>query len=131
MLRTILFDNQELPVDYSIMTALKLAEAYNTDITGLSEVFSHLNTLEEQLQFVTTVGAIALTEGSLRQACEQGHGPAKRYTKYDVLDVLTADMSLAEVIIQQLSESLEATKVFQTAPPKVVPKTKAMKRHRE
>lgn len=131
MLRYITSNNEQLPADFSLMTAVKIAKAYGTDITGISEIFSKLDDAESQLIFLSRVGAIALTEGSLRCAVET-HIPiteAKRYTEYDVIDMLTVDMSMAEELTRHLSESFENLAVFQKpqATP-VAPKTKKRKR---
>lgn len=114
MLRYIQVNNESLPVDFSIMTAVKIANSYNVDITGISEVFTSLGTLEKQLSFIACVGSIALTEGSLRKAAEEGISPneAKRYTEYDVLDILTVDLSVSETLLGYLTESFESSKVF-------------------
>lgn len=130
MLRYIQVNNESLPVDFSIMTAVKIADSYNVDITGISEVFTSLDTLEEQLNFIARVGAIALTEGSLRKAAEEGISPkeAKRYTEWDVVDILTADLSVSETLLGYLTESFESSKVFQK--PQATPVASKKKKRR-
>lgn len=130
MLRYIQVNNESLPVDFSIMTAVKIANSYKVDITGISEVFTNLGTLEEQLSFIARVGSIALTEGSLRKAAEEGINPieAKRYTEYDVLDILTVDLSVSETLLNYLTESFESSKVFQK--PQATPVAPKKKKHK-
>ena len=98
-------------------TLVRLAKAYNTDLSGLQEIFAKFDNEEDRIRFVGNLGAIALTEGSRRE------GGGVRYTPDDIFDMLTADITLAEQLIDMLFETMEGSKVFPkaattTAPPK-------------
>lgn len=109
MIRLLKIGNAECPADFSIKTAIKLAKAYGVDITGLQEKVANLGDLEGYLDFVAKVGVIALNEGAEREGIE------KRYTVYDLYDVLTEDLSIAEELIANLFDSFGGKKVFPTA----------------
>ena len=109
MVRTFNIGGEQCPADFSIMTAVKLAKEYGVDITGLQEKVSNLGDLEGYLDFVAKIGVIALNEGAKREGLE------KRYTIYDLYDILSEDLSIAEEFVSNLLDSFGGKKVFPTA----------------
>ena len=109
MVRTFNIGGEQRPADFSIMTAVKLAKEYGVDITGLQEKVSNLGDLEGYLDFVAKIGVIALNEGAKRE------GREKRYTIYDLYDILSEDLSIAEELVANLLDSFGGKKVFPTA----------------
>jgi hypothetical protein len=117
MLHYIHHEGKELPVDFNVWTLMLLAKAYNTDLSGLHEIFARFDNEEDRIRFVGNLGAIALTEGSRRE------GGGVRFTPDDIFDMLTIDMTLAQQLIDMLFATMDGPKVFPmaattTAPPK-------------
>jgi hypothetical protein len=117
MLHYIHHEGKELPVDFNVWTLVRLAKAYNTDLSGLQEVFAKFDNEEDRIRFVGNLGAIALTEGSRRE------GGGVRFTPDDIFDMLTIDMTLAQQLIDMLFATMDGPEVFPmaattTAPPK-------------
>lgn len=121
MLRHITHCGKELPVSFNVLTLLDIADAYNTDLTGIQEVFKSFKTTRDTVSFIAKVGAIALTEGARRTA--EG-GEYKRYTIDDLCDMLTVDMALAEQLLDALFSSMNAPQVFPNAAQAKPPKKK-------
>lgn len=119
MIRYITVNGVDTPADFSIRTLAQLARAYNTDITGLFEVFSSFKDELDYIDAVANIGSLALNAGAQRE------GTGKSYTAYDLYDILSQDMALAEKMINSLFESMQSTENF-TEPPKakVAKKTK-------
>lgn len=111
-----------MPVDFNIMTLVKIAKHYGTDLTGIQEVFRSFKGEEDSIVFVGTIGSVALTEGARRAA---DGGDYKRYNNDDVYDMLTVDMTLAEQLLSEFFESMEGSKVFPKAPAKKAPKKRS------
>lgn len=122
MLHYIHHEGKELPVDFNVWTLMLLAKAYNTDLSGLHEIFARFDNEEDRIRFVGNLGAIALTEGSRRD------GGGVRFTPDDIFDMLTTDMTLAEQLIDMLFETMEGSTVFPMAPTTKEPQKK--RRHR-
>lgn len=116
MIRYFVIDGVEQPADFSIMTLAQLGREYNTDITGLFEVFQGFSDEVEYIDAVAKVGMCALNAGAKRE------GITKSYTVYDLYDILTRDMSLAEQFINTLFESMQGDKNFTEPPTKVAKK---------
>ena len=110
MVRYFTINGVEQPADFSIMTLAQLGREYNTDITGLYEVFKGFANEVDYIEAVATIGMCALNAGAKRE------GIAESYTKYDLYDILTRDMSLAEQFINALFESMQGEAVFQKPP---------------
>lgn len=119
MVRYFSIDGVDTPADFSIRTLAQLARVYNTDITGLFEAFSNFKDELDYIDAVANIGSLALNAGAQRE------GTGKSYTAYDLYDILSQDMTLAEQIINSLFESMQSSANF-TAPPKakVAKKTK-------
>lgn len=109
MIRYIDIAGDKCPADISIMTTIKLAKHYGIDITGIQEKISSLGDLEDYLDFVVELGVIVLNDGARREGIE------RRYTTYDLQDILTADLSIAEALLANLLDSFSGDKVFSTA----------------
>lgn len=109
MLRTINYCGEQRPADFSIKTALMLAKEYGIDITALQEKIANLSDMEDYVDFVAKVGVIALNEGAKREGLDV------RYTVYDLYDALTNDLSIAEALVDNLTDSFGGKKVFPTA----------------
>ena len=123
MLHYIDFGGKELPVDFNIRTLIRVAKAYNTDLTGLQEVFANFTDEEDYITFVGNIGSVALTEGSRRE------GGGIIFTPDDVYDIITVDMSIAQQLIDMLFETMRGTEVFPAAAaPTKPPKKKATRK---
>ena len=122
MIRYINIAGVEHPVDYSIMTLAQLARAYKSDITGLAEVFQSFKDEVEYIDAVATIGVVALNAGAKRE------GTGKEFTKYDLYDALSADMSLANSLVTDLFDSMRGDAVFTTPPTAAEKKKKPSKR---
>lgn len=118
MLRTINYCGEQRPADYSIMTAIKLSKEYGIDITGLQEKIASLGEMDDYIDFVARLGVVVLNEGAKREGLDV------RYTVYDLYDALTADLSIAEELVDNLLDSFSNEKVFPTATGKPSPKKK-------
>ena len=105
MRHTIDFNGEQLPVDYSIMTALDLAEAYDTTVTELQTVVVNFNQ-RKQFDFLIKLGVIALNDGARRDGLD------RRYGEYEVRDLFTKDMSLAGRMLQGFFATLHGEEVF-------------------
>lgn len=121
MLHYIHHEGKELPVDFNVWTLMLLAKAYNTDLSGLHEIFAKFDNEEDHIRFVGNLGAIALTEGSRRE------GGGIRFTPDDIFDMLTTDMTLAQQLIDMLFAAMDGTKVFPTAATTTAPPKKKIK----
>lgn len=99
---------QSTPADFSIMTLAQLAKTYNTDITGLAELFQSFNDEVEYIEVVANIGVAAFNAGAKREKT------GKEFTIYDMYDALTADMSLAENLLNNLFSSMRTEQVFPT-----------------
>lgn len=121
MLHYIHHEGKELPVDFNVWTLVRLAKAYNTDLSGLHEIFAKFDNEEDHIRFVGNLGAIALTEGSRRE------GGGVRFTPDDIFDMLTTDMSLAQQLIDMLFATVDDSKVFPTAATTTAPPKKKIK----
>ena len=119
MVRYFSIDGVDTPADFSIRTLAQLARVYNTDITGLFDAFSNFKDELDYIDAVANIGSLALNAGAQRE------GTGKSYTAYDLYDILSQDMALAEQMINSLFESMQSSANF-TAPPKakVAKKTK-------
>lgn len=119
MVRYFSIDGVDTPADFSIRTLAQLARVYNTDITGLFDTFSSFKDELDYIDAVANIGSLALNAGAQRE------GTGKSYTAYDLYDILSQDMTLAEQMINSLFESMQSSGNF-TAPPKakVAKKTK-------
>lgn len=114
----------QLPIDFNIWTLIRVAKCYNTDLSGLQEVFKSFSNEEDSILFVANVGAVALTEGARRE----GGGVKKHYDVDDIFDMLTIDMSIAQQLLDNLFATMEGSKVFPMAPTIKEPQKK--RRHR-
>lgn len=123
MIRQIQVNGEAKPADFSILTFIQLAKAYHTDITAVGEIFGRLNDTESQMRFVAEVGALAFTEGARRE------GRAERYTSYDLLDMMTLDLTVMNSIIEAFIESLHGSAVFQ-APQATAAKSKEARKRK-
>lgn len=112
---------QSTPADFSIMTLAQLAKTYNTDITGLAEVFQNFSDEVEYIEVVANIGVAAFNAGAKREKT------GKEFSIYDMYDALTADMSLAENLLNNLFSSMRTEQVFPT-PPATAGKKKSSKR---
>jgi hypothetical protein len=121
MLHYIHHEGKELPVDFNVWTLVRLAKAYNTDLSGLQEVFAKFDNEEDYIRFVGNLGAIALTEGSRRE------GGGVRFAPDDIFDMLTTDMTLAQQLIDMLFATMDGPKVFPMAAPTTAPPKKNRK----
>lgn len=121
MIRHIRYEGRELPVDFNIMTLMQLAKRYDTDLSGLREVFASFTDEMSSITFIANVGAIALTEGARRTAHGAEH---ERYDVDRLYDMLTVDMSISEQLLTELFSSMEGSKVFPTAVKNRPPKKK-------
>lgn len=111
MIRYFNVDGFDQPADFSIRTLAQLAREYKTDITGLFEVFNNFKDEVDYIEAVARIGKIAFNAGSEREILDVS------YTVYDMYDILTRDMTLAERLINALFESMQGEKNF-TKPPK-------------
>ncbi len=109
------------PADFSIMTLAQLAQKYHSDMTGLAEVFQGFEDEAQYLEAVANIGVIAFNAGSKRE------NTGKEYTIYDMYDALTADMSLAEKLINTLFSSMRGEEVFPT--PRATAEKKKSNKH--
>ena len=112
---------QSAPADFSIMTLAQLAKTYNTDITGLAELFQSFSDEVEYIEVVANIGVMAFNAGAKREKT------GKEFSIYDMYDALTADMSLAENLLNNLFSSMRTEQVF-TTPPATAEKKKSSKR---
>lgn len=112
---------QSTPADFSIMTLAQLAKTYNTDITGLAELFQSFSDEVEYIEVVANIGVMAFNAGAKREKT------GKEFSIYDMYDALTADMSLAENLLNNLFSSMRTEQVFPT-PPATAEKKKSSKR---
>lgn len=117
MVRYFSINGVDTPADFSIRTLAQLAREYKTDITGLFDVFQNFADEADYIDAVAKIGMCALNVGAQREGLD------KTYTVYDVYDILTRDMALAEQFLNALFESMQGDEVF-TKPPK---KTKVAK----
>lgn len=111
---------QSTPADFSIMTLAQLAKTYNTDITGLAELFQSFSDEVEYIEVVANIGVMAFNAGAKREKT------GKEFSIYDMYDALTADMSLAENLLNNLFSSMRTEQVFPT-PPATAGKKKSSK----
>lgn len=121
MIRYITVNGVDTPADFSIRTLAQLAREYKTDITGLFDVFQNFADEVDYIDAVAKIGMCALNAGAQRE------GLGKTYTVYDIYDILTRNMALAEQLLAALFESMQGDEVF-TKPPKeakVAKKTEA------
>ena len=110
MLRYFVIEGVDTPADFSIRTLAQLGREYHTDITGLFDVFQNFADEVDYIDAVAKIGMCALNAGAQRE------GTGKIYTMYDLYDILTKDMSLAEQFINALFESMQGDAVFQKPP---------------
>lgn len=118
MLHYINHQGKQLPVDFNVWTLVRLARVYNTDLSGLQEVFAKFDNEEDSIRFVGNLGAVALTEGSRRE------GTNVKYTPDDIYDMLTVDMTLAQQLIDMMFATMDGPKVFPMAAPTTTPPKK-------
>lgn len=118
MIRTFTIAGEKCPADFSIMTAVKLAKEYGIDVTGLQAKIANLNDTEDYLDFVAKTGTIAFNEGAKREGLD------KRYTVYDLYDIMSEDLSIAQELISNMLDSFGSSKVFPKATGKTSPKNK-------
>lgn len=118
MIRYFTIEGVDTPADFSIRTLAQLGREYHTDITGLFEAFKNFADEVDYIDAVAKIGMCALNAGAKRE------GITKSYTVYDLYDILTRDMSLAEQFINTLFQSMQGDENF-TEPPK---KTKVAKK---
>lgn len=121
MLHYIHHEGKELPVDFNVWTLVRLAKAYNTDLSGLHEIIAKFDNEEDYIRFVGDLGAIALTEGSRRE------GGGVRFTPDDIFDMLTTDMTLVQQFIDMLFATMDGPKVFPKAATTTTPPKKKTK----
>lgn len=119
MVKYFVIDGVDTPADFSIMTLAQLARTYDTDITGLFDVFSNFKSEVEYIDAVAHIGVCALNAGAKREST------GNSFTVYNLYDILSVDMSLAEQFIEALFASMKADANF-TKPPKT---TKVAKKH--
>lgn len=117
MRATIELNGKSYPVDYSVMTALEIAERYDTDVTGLQQLIAGFSQ-REQFEFMIQLAVIALNDGARRE------GLSCRYNEYDVRDLFTEDLSLASRMFEEFFSTLAPEQVF----PKPSPATAKKKR---
>lgn len=119
MVHHIIHQGKQLPIDFNVMTLIRLAKIYNTDLTGLHEIFSKFKDEEDYINFVGNIGAVALTEGSRRE------GEGVKYTPDDIFDMLTVDMTLAQQLIDMMLATMNGKEVFPVAATTKPPKRRA------
>lgn len=123
MLRYITHNGKELPVEFNVMTLAKIASHYGADLTGIQEMLGKFENVEQRLEFVGTIGSIALTRGA-----ERAGEKDKVYTHDDIYDMLIEDMAFAERLINEIHASMEGgAEVFPKAA-KATPKPPKKKR---
>lgn len=109
------------PADFSIMTLAQLAQKYGSDMTGLAEVFQGFEDEIQYIDAVANIGVIAFNAGAKREKT------GKEFSIYDMYDALTADMSLAEKLINTLFSSMRGEEVFPT--PRATAEKKKSSKH--
>ena len=94
------------PADFNVMVAATLARECGTDITGMVEQVQTYQGEVDFLEFAAKAGAEALNAGAKRE------GTGKSFTKYDLYDAFTRDLSLAAEFVTGLIKSLSGEAVF-------------------